>query len=616
MDLKTELINVLEQMLKPFTNSLAEDEQYISKYDNKAMELEKFSRSLFGYGPLLYNKPNDEVLRRILCWISDGVNPDSDKFWEVPAKMDQRHVEMFSVLFFLYNLREQIGKEYFEKNRDNLLRWFDNINYVKLPRNNWQFFGLLVNILLYKLGYKKIDWKQIRQYQTDIDNLYVSEGIYRDGLESQIDYYNSYAFHFYSLIYVKLMNEEDEYICKVYVERYKLFAKSFLALFSSKGDCVPYGRSLLYRFGVCASFSAAIYAEIETEINDDIAFVLLKNIKWWMNKDIFDTNGYLNLGYTYRNHKILEDYSSYGSPYWAFKFFIGLYSVQSSQFDYQKHKKDFDDIKISHDKFIIQSSYGNRYYYPVISSAGISTSINHYNNKYLKFCYTNLFGFNVDGDSCKINDVALDSSLSILDGDIEFHNKLDVHSTVISDNMYKSEYIIGNNYRVSSTVICLSPWHIRIHVINSPVNAIFREGGFPIDTSAGFKEKKEGRMIIINNKGQYSAIRSLYGNPVFSNMNLAPNTNVLYRKTAMPVAQSVLKKGINVIINGFYGDINNEKILSRFQIKFKNNQLTLYVDSDEFNLNIGENRKRNSNFLMRTVVKAKNIYKYIRENNL
>lgn len=615
MDLKNELLNILEVMVEPFNGVLCEDEQYVSKYDDNAMKLEKFSRSLLGYGPLLYNKPNSEVLRQILFCISEGVNPKSANFWGTTKKMDQRHVEMFSILFFLYNLREQIDEDFFRQNRNNLLSWFSNINHVKLPNNNWLFFGLLVNVLLYKLGIKDMDWEKIRQLQLEIDSLYISDGIYQDGQDSQVDYYNSFSLHFYGLIYVKLMNAEDKKICDVYVDRYKLFINKFRTFFSYTGDSIPYGRSLVYRFGVCASISAAIYAEIRTEYEDSI--VIYKNVKWWLDKDIFDTNGFLNLGYTYRNHKILEDYSSYGSPYWAFKAFVGLYSKKG--FDISEGDNSFKksvDLKITFSKFILQSSNGNRYFYPVILSTGFSNSISHYNEKYLKFCYTNLFGFNVDGDASKVNDVALDSSLSILEGNVEFHDRIDVKSILLSENIYKTCFKLGNDYTISSTIICFSPWHVRVHVIDSPNDAIFREGGFPVNLSDDITEEKNNSMLEISNSKQRVAIAPLYGGCIVSSMSLSPNTNVLYRKTVIPVAQCALKKGKNIIINAFYGDVNVKEDISVPRVEFEKNRVKIYADIEKFEVDIPQYKRKNNNYLMKSILAAKNIYKYVRDNKL
>lgn len=72
------------------------------------------------------------------------------------------------------------------------------------------------------------------------------------------------------------------------------------------GAAIPFGRSLTYRFA-CAGFFAALGL---AEVSDMPVFLdspgaikgfLLRHLRWWAAKseDIFNSDGTMNIGYTY-----------------------------------------------------------------------------------------------------------------------------------------------------------------------------------------------------------------------------------------------------------------------------------------------------------------------------
>lgn len=85
----------------------------------------------------------------------------------------------------------------------------------------------------------------------------MGDGWYQDGLTAQKDYYIPFALHFYSLVYVLAMENEDSNRCRRYRARAAEFAKQFVYWFSEEGPALPYGRSLTYRFAQAAFWSIA-----------------------------------------------------------------------------------------------------------------------------------------------------------------------------------------------------------------------------------------------------------------------------------------------------------------------------------------------------------------------
>ncbi len=468
---KRYMLDLLERMLQPFFEQEFDsfDEKFLSVYDEKVIGLECFSRMLLGLGPLIYNAPNRNRLNYALETIAKGVNPENKYFWGIKDNMDQMHVEMFSIAFFLFKTRRFIPTEFWRKNSEHIREWLGSIEKVELPKNNWLFFQLLVHVLLYKLDLSPLDWDKIKGWQKQINELYRGDGIYSDGESCRIDYYNSFAFHFYSLIYCSLMEGEDTEICEAFSSRAKKFAEIFILFFSNQGRMLPYGRSLIYRFGSLAFWSGAIYSKKDIFDKKYIKWLLFTSIKEWMKQDIFDTNGYLNIGYYYRNHLLAEDYNSYGSPYWAFKFFIFLYLDDDDEFwkmKYEDIERYGDDKKYESNHICVGKYGGYTYLYPCALNAA-QVEFSHFEDKYSKFCYTNLFGFNVSKGMGCLKEIAIDSSMAVSYDNQFFIGRNHAALKKIGGGVIQSQWKVNPYLNITSYICMFGKWHTRIHMIDT-----------------------------------------------------------------------------------------------------------------------------------------------------
>ena len=86
---------------------------------------------------------------------------------------------------------------------------------------------------------------------------------------------------------------------------------------------------MTYRFAFAAFWSAASVAKVPfpapLEELGVVKGLVLRHLRWWTKKaDIFNTDGTLNIGYTYPNMYMSEDYNSPQSVYWCFKTFSVL----------------------------------------------------------------------------------------------------------------------------------------------------------------------------------------------------------------------------------------------------------------------------------------------------
>lgn len=611
---KRYMLDLLERMLQPFFEHELDafDEKFLSVYDEKVIGLECFSRMLLGLGPLIYNTHNIERLNYALETIADGVDPENKNFWGIKENMDQMHVEMFSIAFFLFKNGFLIPTEFWRKNSEHIREWLCSIERVELPKNNWIFFQLLVHVLLYKLDLNPLDWGKIRAWQNQINELYRGDGIYSDGEEWRIDYYNSFAFHFYSLLYCSLMEGEDAEICETFSMRAKQFAEIFMLFFSNHGRMLPYGRSLIYRFGGLAFWSAAVYSQKDIFDRKYIKWLLFTSIEEWMKQDIFDGKGYLNIGYYYRNHLLAEDYNSYGSVYWAFKYFVFLYLDDGDEF--WKIKYDDiacygDDKKYESDCICIGRHGGYTYLYPCALKAE-HVEFSHFQDKYSKFCYTNLFGFNVSKGMGGLKEIAIDSSMAVSYDNQFFIGRNHVTLKKVQEGVIQSQWRVNPYLSITSYICMFGKWHTRIHIIDTEKDIFLVEGGFPVEDSLDITLEKSEGQICMSKDGQISFIKTNIGNGLLSQVKLYPNSNVYTRKTSVPVASYYVKKGKKVIISSFLATSKESDIGQCPSIKQSNSIVNISCQGVSYEVLV-EGRSV-SNCELRGIDALKRMYTFIR----
>ena len=116
-----------------------------------------------------------------------------------------------------------------EQEKNNLAAWLDGINHYALPPCNWMFFAILVNVALKERGMHYHPDK-LQEYLDYIESCYQGDGWYLDGQNGEKDYYVSFAFHYYSLIYVRFMEKEDPDRCLEYKNRAGQFCRGIYLL--------------------------------------------------------------------------------------------------------------------------------------------------------------------------------------------------------------------------------------------------------------------------------------------------------------------------------------------------------------------------------------------------
>lgn len=516
-------------------------------YPQVSIEMEAFSRPLWALVPLWLGggKGFEEIYQKGL---ENGVNPESPEYWGGFTDYDQRFVEMAAIASGLIFTPEKLWEPLSEAGKKNLAKWLYGINEHIIPDCNWQFFMILVNVALRKLGCP-YDEEKLKAGLEKIESYYLGDGWYRDGGSSQKDYYISFALHYYGLLYAVAMEEEEPERCRRFKERAEIFAKDFIYWFDENGAALPYGRSLAYRFGEAAFWSAYVFADLKGIPAGVVKGIIARHLNWWTGQSIFDRDGVLTIGYAYPNLIMAERYNAPGSPYWGMKTLLCLglpddhpfWSVQAEPLPKLldiKPLKKADMLMHRQGKDVIA--------YP----AGVCEKYGHGHvpEKYSKFAYSTRFGFSVARSQIVLHENAPDSALAfVLDGDdYVFVRKISDSYEVLEDRVVSKWHPIPG-IEVTTTVIPGEAGHIRIHEIESSFGCTAYDCGFSVEKfTSGYEQKAEGK--------EASVLWEKQGCTVCGNgpeakgvvIEADPNTNVLYPNASIPAVAYRIPKGKKV----------------------------------------------------------------------
>ena len=521
-----QLFRIINPIKKYYNGGLVQFSRHSAWYDELAADMEAFARPLWGLVPYFAGGGSDSDFEK-LCTngITCGTDPASPTYWGETGERDQRYVEMASIAYGMIFSPEKLWEPLSDKTRDNLVKWLWQINTHDVCDSNWRFFRVLVNIALKKRGLK-YSTEKLGEDLNRLDEFYVSDGWYRDGVHGQTDYYIAFAFHFYGLIYAKAMEHDDPDRAKLYKERACEFAKTFIYWFDEDGEALPYGRSLTYRFAQCAFWSACVIADIRPFPIEVMKGIITRNLDNWLSKDIFDCADILSVGYDYPNLYMAEFYNAHGSPYWGLKAFAFLMLPETHEF-WSCEAAPMPElerlIRIEPAQMLISRRNGRTVAYPAGENEYFDCG--QIVPKYLKFAYSAHFGFNIMRGNISLAEAAPDNMLVFdVDGIIMYRRHFKSAKTL--DDRLIIEWSPFNGIDVKTTVIPTDDGHIREHEIVSEYECDAYDSGFAISDNRKCAVKGDGENVIIP---------------------ASPNTNLRYRKTVIPAVKYHITKGKTTI---------------------------------------------------------------------
>lgn len=563
---KEDLQEAFNQLTDPLINFYSKGGAHLhigntsAGYSDNVAEMEGFSRVLWGLAPLTAGGKESKLWEIYINGIKNGTNPEHKEYWGEVRDYDQRLVEMAAMGLALLLVPERIWEPLNDSEKNNFYKWLSQINNHKLYECNWVLFAAMVNMGLKNVG-AAYDKEVMESVLDKIEQFYLGDGWYSDGKNGHSDYYVPFAIHFYCLIYAKVMEKEDPKRSQLYKKRAVEFAKDFIYWFSEDGSALPYGRSLTYRFAQSAFWSALAFAEVDVFSFGVIKGIILRNLRWWFEQPIFNSDGTLTIGYAYPNLVMAEAYNSPQSPYWALKTFLILAFEDNHPFWKAEEEPlpKMNSIEIQRKPHLVFCRNKKQSNLLVFNSGHLSTNDHtHTSAKYEKFVYSTSFGFSVPRAEWGLGQGAFDSMLALSEEDNIYRVKRSCEEYKIEANYIYTRWKPWRDVEVETWLVFGNPWHVRIHSINTARVLNTAEGGFSLgiepkdDENSSFETSSSANEAFIKSACGTSGIVNLFGERSTQLIFPNANTNLMYSRTVIPTLTGSLKPGKHYLAAAVY----------------------------------------------------------------
>lgn len=565
---RKELCQALDQLTVPLSvfyskgKARVELGQTGTSYPSSVAGMEGFSRVLWGLVPLLAGGGSSALWESCLQGIKNGTDPLHEEYWGEISDYDQRAVEMAAYGFALALIPDKIWEPLTEREKENLASWLRQINQFEVYDCNWLFFPVLVNLGLKRVG-EPYDLQKITVNLDRIDQFYLENGWYEDGVDAHCDYYGPFAIHFYSLLYAKWMGNEDPVRAERYKSRAASFARDFIYWFSGDGSGLPYGRSLAYRFAQSAFWGALVYADVEALPIGVVKGLILRNLRWWLKQPILDKSGLLSIGYRYPNLVMAENYNAPGSPYWGLKAFLPLIFPEKHSF-WKAEELPLPPLKEKvvqkPPRFIICRQEEKNHVLAFNAGYKHTNEHPHVAGKYEKFVYSSFFGFSVPKAEWGLSQGAFDSILALSEGDNLYRVKRRCEEYKVNEQTIYVKWKPWDDVEIKTWLLTGTPWHIRIHSIDTSRVLDCADGGFALGLEMDGQSEVKVKTIL-NRKDSLAAtpwgasgIMNIHGDLTAELIYPNANTNIMHTRTVIPTVTTRLKPGKHLIVNAVFGE--------------------------------------------------------------
>ncbi|WP_196240467.1 DUF2264 domain-containing protein [Jejubacter calystegiae] len=510
--------------------------------------IEAFSRLLWGMAPLLAGGETPARLMDYIATIKAGVTPGHSGYWGDIGPFDQRVVEMAAFGLLLAIAPQPLLAHFSEVERQRLWRWLKQSEQAEIPDNNWHFFPILVQVGFRAAGLP-FDMTVVERHFASMEAYWLGEGWYSDGPGRPRDYYIAMGFHFYGLLYARLMADIDPERCALLRQRATRFARDFIHFFDEEGAAIPFGRSLTYRFAQGAFWSACAFTGLEPFAPGVIKGLVLRHLRWWMRQPIFDRDGVLSVGYCYPNLVMAEDYNAPGSPYWALKTLLVLALEESHPF-WQAPELPLPPLAAQHsipqaDQVLVRQG---RHLW--MATAG-QLELNNYVNteaKYCKFAYSSRFGFTLERGRFGLPHAAVDSMMLLSEGDAYWRGRRDCERVETWDGIIYSRWRPWPEVQIDSWQLALGEWQVRVHHLFSDRPLESAEGGFSLPGQQVNTRVEPGACWLHSGESR-SGILDI-GTPARCGevVMTPPNSNLMWpERCAIPVLRGELSAGEHLL---------------------------------------------------------------------
>lgn len=522
-----------------------------AQYEDEVIPMEAWARPLWGLVPFWAGggrSVGGAFERLYERGLAAGTNPENSEYWGGCRDHDQRFVEMAAIAYGLLLAPEVLWEPLSSIERDNVAKWLYQVNEHGFPAGNWLWFRVLVNSALRGLDLS-YDVGLLEQDLDELDSFYIGNGWYQDGPTGLPDYYNAMTFQYFCLLYARLFRESDRERSERYAERCRLFAVDYLRLFATRGEGVPYGRSMTYRFAQAGFWSMAAATGVdpgEPFSPEVIKGLVSRNIQSWDHGRVCDNGGVLSIGYHYPNLHMAEGYNAAGSPMWCLMAFACLALPESDSFWRVSCRplpaRAGIEAALGKTGLVARCDDGEVVLYPSGRVPGHPFAQS--DAKYSKFAYSSRFGFSVARSSRSIEETAPDSMLAFVVG-----GRVYVRDGVESSEVASvgGETGVVSRWRpcpgisVETAIVPCEGGHARKHRVKSDVACIAYDCGFAVPGDYHWTTLEDVEL-----QCSVRATGEVAGEPVL--IKAEPNTNITCQKTVIPAVRYVIHEGSQTLV--------------------------------------------------------------------
>lgn len=309
--------------------------------DRAVTYMECFGRLMAGLSPWL-TLPDDNTIegtrrRRLRGWALESyahsVDPKSPDYllWR---KEGQPLVDSAYFSNALMRAPKQLWAPLDSKTKARIVEELKLLRRVSAPYSNWLLFAAMNEAFLLSIG-EQYDPLRIGLAINKINEWYVGDGWYSDGVQFHFDYYNSFVIHPMLVEILEVLVEtgtdmRDQSSKEQYAQalkRIQRFSEHLERMISPEGTYPPIGRSLTYR---TAAFQPLALLAWRKQLSEKLSEGQVRSALTALHKSIFanPTNftddGYLTIGFAGHQPELGDWYSNNGSMYITSESFLPL----------------------------------------------------------------------------------------------------------------------------------------------------------------------------------------------------------------------------------------------------------------------------------------------------
>lgn len=298
-----------------------------SAYGPDSDSLEAFARSFLLAAIRLHGEHGNDP-QGLAEWYAEGLragtDPAAPNAWPRPDQLGQAKVEACSIALGLHLSRPWLWDRLTDPDRERIVAWLGTVVGEQYPPINWVWFQIVVETFLKSVGgpWSAVD---IESGLAVHESLYRDHGWYADGPERAYDHYNGWALHVYPLLWATMdPSLADPELVLAWRQRLAAYLRTAVHLIGGNGSPLIQGRSLTYRFAAAAPLWMGALTDATDVPPGLIRRAASGMLAHFLDRDVPDEHGLLNLGWYGEWPRIAQSYSGPGSPYWAVKGMLGL----------------------------------------------------------------------------------------------------------------------------------------------------------------------------------------------------------------------------------------------------------------------------------------------------